>query len=186
MSFLLRSARALVAARRCRLAGAAAVFLAAAAGASAEPGIALLRDVATSGEAARAGAAEFDILLVVARLRQEHPDAGLVCVGNRDGAFHAAAEAVLTRVVLMGVPVVKLAQRDPMPVNPDDVFVEGGALPPAVARRLLADCIVRFGPPAAAADPSRPTAREIAATRRKLALYQAVFQAGMAQQVAMH
>ena len=143
-----------------------------------EPAVAEFHDVAWSaGDNPRIGAAEMTILMRVAQLRQGHPLAGLVCVGNRDGAFHPSTEDTLTRVALMGVPIVKLALSSAMPVNPDDVFIEAGILAPATAKRLLADCLGRFGAPPAAVDPSHPTARELAAVYAKLVLYQSVFDA---------
>lgn len=151
-----------------------------------EPAVGEYRDLAwIPGDSSKNGAAEMAILMSVARLRQEHPLAGLVCIGNRDGAFHAATEDTLARVALMGVPVVKLAQSDPMPVNPSDVFIEAGTLAPAAAKRLLSECLARFGAPPAAADPDHPTARELTATRRKLALYQSVFDTANAPRVAL-
>lgn len=155
---------------------------------AADPAVGEFHDVAWApGDSAKSGATEMVILLSVARLRQgsDHPLAGLVCIGNRDGAFHTATEDTLARVALMGVPVVKLAQGDPMPVNPTDVFVEAGTLAPAMAKRLLSECLARFGAPPAAADPDHPTTHELTATRRKLALYQSVFDAASAPQVAM-
>jgi hypothetical protein len=148
--------------------------------------VAEFHDIAWSpGDSSKNGASEMAILMCVAQLRQGHALAGLVCVGNRDGAFHAATEDTLARVALMGVPVVKLSQADPMPVNPDDVFIEAGVLPPATAKRLLSECLARYGAPPAAADPTHPTARELAATRAKLALYQTKFDAANATQVAL-
>ena len=154
--------------------------------AAAEPAVGEFHDVAWApGDSSKNGAAELAIFMSVARLRQDHALAGLVCIGNRDGAFHTATEDTLVRVALMGVPVVKLAQSDAMPVNPTDVFVEAGTLAPALAKRLLSECLARFGAPPAAADPDHPTARELTATRRKLALYQSVFDAANVTQVAM-
>jgi hypothetical protein len=153
---------------------------------AADPAVGEFHDVAWApGDSSKNGAAEMSILMSVARLRQDHSLAGLVCVGNRDGAFHAATEDTLVRVALMGVPVVKLAQSDPMPVNPTDVFIEAGTLAPVVAKRLLSECLARFGAPPAAADPDHPTARELTATRRKLALYQSVFDTANAPRVAL-
>ena len=153
---------------------------------AAAPAVGEFHDVASMpGDHSRAGATEMTILMRVAQLRQGHPLAGLVCVGNRDGAFHAATEDALTRVALMGVPVVKLAQSDPMPVNPDDMFVEAGVMEPVVAKRLLAECLERYGAPPAAADPDHPTTRELAATRTRLALYQSVFSAAGTSPVAI-
>lgn len=153
---------------------------------AADPAVGEFHDVAWApGDSSKSGATEMSILMSVARLRQDHPLVGLVCVGNRDGAFHLTTEDTLVRVALMGVPVVKLAQKDPMPVNPTDVFVEAGTLAPVVAKRLLSECLARFGAPPAAADPDHPTVRELTATQRKLALYQSVFDAANATQVAL-
>ncbi|HWA10329.1 MAG TPA: hypothetical protein VG838_12825 [Opitutaceae bacterium] len=154
--------------------------------AAADPAVAEFRDPAwSSGESVRSGATEMAILMRVALLRQDHPLAGLVCIGNRDGAFHASTEDTLARVALMGVPVAKLAQASPMPDNPDDLFIEAGVLAPEVAKRLLVQCLARYGAPPVAADPGRPTPRELAAIRAKLALYQKVFDAAGLSAVAL-
>ena len=142
----------------------------------AAPGIALVRSTRWSpNDAERDGASEFEILLSVARLLESHPLAGVIGVGNRNGAFLPAAERALERAASMGLPVVKLAAQGSLPVNPDNLFIEAGSLSSDEARSVLAECLVTLGALPPAADILRPTAKELAAIRAKLTRYQLAF-----------
>lgn len=144
----------------------------------AEPAVTLFYEPRVlPGDATRDGAAEFSVLVQVAQLRQHHPLAGLVCVGNRCVLLAIRTEATLGRVALMGVPVVKLPGGGERPANPAQVFVEARAMDPAAAQRLLATCLARYGAPPAARDPARPTPPELDAIRAKVSQYQALFDA---------
>ncbi|HEX2853507.1 MAG TPA: hypothetical protein VHO24_09730 [Opitutaceae bacterium] len=154
--------------------------------AAAEPAVAVLYGSAWSpGDAARDGAAEFEVLLCAARVRHAAPLAGIVGVGARRGSFPPAAELALERVAHMGVPVVRVAQQGALSANENDVFIEAGSLAPADAKRLLGECLQRYGPLPSAADPMHPTKKERAAIRAKLADYQLQFDARNAAQLAM-
>jgi hypothetical protein len=154
--------------------------------AASEPAVAVLYGSAWSpGDAARDGAAEFEVLLCAARVRQTAPLAGIVGVGARRGSFPPAAEMALERVAHMGVPIVRVAQLGNLAANENDVFIEAGSLAPTEAKRLLSECLRRCGPLPAAADPTRPTKKERAAIQAKLAEYQQQFDARNASHLAM-
>jgi hypothetical protein len=171
----------------CVLAGASGALPRAAATGAAPPGVAVFYETpALPGDPARDGAAEFSVLLCVAQLRQHHPVAGLVCVGNHYTDLQFRTERTLGRVALMGVPVVKVAWQGHLPANPELIFVAARALTPAAAEGLLAECLTRYGAPPAARDPAHPTASELAALRAQVARYQRIFDASNhATQVAM-
>lgn len=154
--------------------------------AASEPAVAVLYGSAWSpGDSARDGAAEFEVLLCAARVRQAAPLAGIVGVGARRGSFPPAAELALERVAHMGVPVVRLASNGTLSANDGDVFIEAGSLTPTDAKRLLSECLQRCGPLPAAIDPTRPTKKEKAAIQAKLAEYQLQFDARNAGHLAM-
>jgi hypothetical protein len=85
----------------------------------------------------------------------------------------------------MGIPVVRLAQSAPLAPHQGDPFIEAGSLSPAEAKRILAECLARFGALPAAADPAKPTRKESAALQAKLTLFQAQFDARNPAQIAM-
>jgi len=152
---------------------------------AAEPKVAVLYGAKWSpGDAARDGAAEFEVLMCAANVRQGNAPGGIVGVGPRHGAFCPSAEMVLERVAHMGVAVVRLAAAEPMPAHDGDAFVEAGTLSPAEAKRVLTECLARYGAPPAAADPAHPTKQEQAAIEAKIALYQFQFDAQSAVRVA--
>jgi hypothetical protein len=161
-------------------------ILTSAASSATEPAVAVLYgSVWSPGDTARDGAAEFEVLMCAARLRSGSTLAGLIGVGNKHGSFSPSAETALERVALMGIPVVRLAQGETLPAHDGDVFIEAGTLSAQDAKRLLAECLTRYGPLPAAADPVRPTKKERAALLNRLALYQLQFDTRNAAQLAM-
>ena len=151
-----------------------------------EPAVTVLYGAKWSPQdATREGAAEFEVLLCAARMQQSHVLSGIVGVGPHHGAFSPGAEIALQQVAHMGIPIVRLAAIGPFPAHDGDVFVEAGTLSPAEAKRLLTECLARFGAPPPAVDPRHPTPKELAAIQAKLALYQTQFNARNATQVAM-
>jgi L-asparaginase len=151
-----------------------------------EPAVAVLFGSAWSlGDAVRDGAAEFEVLMCVAQLQHASRVAGLVSVGYRRGSFPPAAEAALQRVAHMGIPVVRLAQSASIPSHDGDPFIEGGSLSPAEAKRLLAECLKRYGTLPVAADPARPTKNESQALQAQLTLYQTQFDSHNPTGIAM-
>lgn len=139
-------------------------------------GTAIIYDAPWSpGDAPRSGAAEFTVLLSVARLRHDHTRAGIVAVGNQNGLLQPATEDALTRAALMGVAVVRLSGSAHAPALPDDLFIAAPSQPALIVEKILSDCLVRFGAPPAAVNPAKPTARETAAIRRVISRYQMAF-----------
>jgi L-asparaginase len=153
---------------------------------AAEPAVAVLYGSAWSpGDTARDGAAELEVLLCVARVCHENPLAGIVGVGSQRGSFPPAAEAALERVARMGIPVVRLAQNGPVPAHEGDMFIEAGGLSATEAKRLLSECLARYGPLPVAADPASPTKKESLVLQTKIALFQRQFDVRNSTQVAM-
>jgi len=131
--------------------------------------VVVVRDAGWSqGDASRAGAAEFIILMEIARLQHAGTGGGLVAVGDRRGLFSAGAEAALARAVLGGVPVVKLAARGRVVADPAGLFLDGGALSADAAQAVLAQCLRKYG--------AWPARREVTPElRERLRLYQQEF-----------
>lgn len=99
----------------------------------------------SQGDPAKEGAAEFVILLEIARLRQVHKEGGLVAVGDRRGLFNPGAEEALRQAVLQGLPVVKLARSGRVLPAPHGLFLDGGDLSVEEARQVLTRCLERYG-----------------------------------------
>lgn len=115
---------------------------------------------------------------LVRRLLAESELAGVVAESVQGGHFDAAESAVLERLALQGLPVVKTfrgATAGFVYPNPGNLLIEGSNLPANKARILLMACLWRFGCPPPAANPDRPTSEEKAAIRAHLAKFQAVF-----------
>jgi hypothetical protein len=78
--------------------------------------------------------------------------------------------------VFSGLPVVFCGRGNTegfaVPMPP---FIAGANLTVTKARLLLMACLMKFGALPPAADPTRPTAAETAATMAKVAQYQAIF-----------
>jgi hypothetical protein len=131
--------------------------------------VAVLRAAPWSpGDPAREGASELEVLCQVASLRKAHRAVGLIAVGDRHGLFTRGGENALRFVALQGVPVARLAPGGEVARDPDDLFLDGGRLTAAEAAAVLERCLNRHGSPPAAADPDRPTPRELAAIRNYL------------------
>jgi L-asparaginase len=121
------------------------------------------------------GAGEFEVLLSVARLRQEHCTTGLVSIGDRNGVRSSGGERALRRLALTGVTVVKLAPKGQVAADPQELFVDAHRLSAEQAGIVLRQCLERYGAPPAAADPDRPTPKELVAIRSHLRHFQAAF-----------
>lgn len=142
------------------------------------PSVAVVKSPSWSpNDAEREGASEFEILISIAQLLETTPLAGVVGVGNRNGAFLPAAEQALARTVAMGLPVVKLSADGALPVIPDNLYIEAGSLSPEEARHTLAECLLTLGTLPPARDILNPTRQELAAIHAKLARYQLIFDA---------
>jgi L-asparaginase len=59
--------------------------------------------------------------------------------------------------------------------DPDAYFIAGSNLTATKARMLLMACLLKFGSLPPAKDPENPTPTELAATRKAVADYQAIF-----------
>lgn len=115
---------------------------------------------------------------LVARSLAESPLSGVVAESVQGGHFSAPEVAALEQVALRGLPVVKVfrgATGAFVYPSPGNLLIEGSNLNSSKARVLLMACLLRFGSLPPAADPAHPTAVELAATRARIAQYQAVF-----------
>ena len=99
----------------------------------------------SQGDAVREGAAEFMILMEIARIRRAPGNGGLVGVGDRRGLFGPGAEEALHRAVLNGLPVVKLAASGRVLPAPHGLFLDGQNLPEQEACTVLARCVEKYG-----------------------------------------
>jgi L-asparaginase len=164
------------------LAGALATGRSAAASAE----IAVLQSPLRSpGDVVREGAGEFEVLVSVARLQQDHRAVGVVGVGNRRGLFPSGGEHALHFFALQGVPIVKLAQGGAPAADPEGLFLAGNNLTESEAAAVLARCLDRFGSPPRAADPDDPTKDELAAIRAYLRPYREAFALASARRLAL-
>lgn len=113
-------------------------------------------------------------------LLEKYPLAGIVGEGTAPySSMSKSQDLALEKAVLSGVPVVKTARGDAsglVRVNRNNLFIEGNNLVTTKARLLLTAAIMKFGPMPHAADPDHPKPEEIAAIKKKIELYQAVFE----------
>ncbi len=107
------------------------------------------------------------------------PLAGIVAEGSTPyGGMDMATEAVLRRALYSGVPYVKVGRGNPEGYVTRDTApfgIAGGDLASPKARLLLIACLLRFGAPPPAVDPTRPTPDEVAAVSGHLARFQEAF-----------
>lgn len=131
-----------------------------------------------SGEPDPAG--EKGIAATIDLLLDRYPLAGIVGEGLAPySSMSASQDKALQFAVLSGLPVVKTARGDArglVKVNPDNLFIEGNNLTATKARLLLTAAIMKFGPLPHAADPAHATPAEVAAIKKRIELYQEVFQ----------
>jgi hypothetical protein len=166
----------------------AATLLTALPGLTAKPstvGVAILQAVPWSPhDSARDGAGEFEVFLRIAQLRQSHQAAALVSVGDRNGVRRSGGEKALAHAALSGLPVARLAPGGAVAAVPLGIFLDGGTLSPEHTQRVLEQCLERHGAPPAAANPERPTARELTAIRAHLQPFQTALNVAAAALVA--
>lgn len=127
----------------------------------------------SQGDAVREGAAEFMILMEIARLQRDAAKGGLVGVGDRRGLFGPGAEEALQQAVLNGVPVVKLAAGGRVLQAPHGLFLDGQGLAEQEACIVLARCVEKHG--ALPAVGGRGDAERLAELRERLKRYQDEF-----------
>ena len=83
---------------------------------------------------------------------------------------------MMLKAVHSGMPVARVGRGNNEGFAPArDRFIGGGNLTATKARLLLMACLMKFGSLPPASDPDHPTEAELAAIRKKLAEYQAVF-----------
>ena len=147
------------------------MLLPASAGA-ADAAVAVIRDAGWSpATAVGEGAGEFEVLLSVARLLEDHPRVAVVGIGGRNGIVSDGAERALRYVAFRGVPVVMLADGGLPKPDPEGIFLSGRNLTVSEVSSVLRRCLDRYGPLPAAADPAHPSSREVAALRADLQPY---------------
>ncbi len=129
----------------------------------------------------REGAGEFQVMMSVANLQNSHSTVGLVGVGNRHGMFPAGSEHALRFFALHGVPVAKLARGDELAADPEGLFIDAGTLSEKDAAAVLTHCLNRYGAPPLAANPDKPTVRELEAIRKSLRPFREAFALANAQ-----
>ena len=83
----------------------------------------------------------------------------------------------MLRTVHSGLPVVRVGRGNTEGFVPlhDPSFIGGSNLTATKARLLLMACLMKFGSLPPAASPDHPTSEEAAATHKKVADYQTVF-----------
>lgn len=113
-------------------------------------------------------------------LLEKYPLAGLIGEGSSPYSnLSASQDKALEKAVLSGLPVVKVARGDAhafVNVNRNNLFIEGNNFIATKARLLLTAALMKYGPLPHAADPTQPTPDELTAIKKKIELYQAIFQ----------
>lgn len=125
------------------------------------------------GDTVREGAAEFMVLMAVARLERLPVKGGLVGVGDRRGLFGPGTEAALHRAVLRGVPVVKLAASGRVLPAPHGLFLDAQNLSEQEACAVLVQCLAKHGALPAVGETA--VEAEVARLREQLRRYQDEF-----------
>jgi L-asparaginase len=117
------------------------------------------------------------VALVGQKLRAERL-AGFVAEGLTPyGTMTSSVrQAVLLKAVYSGLPVARVGRGSPEGfADPHEYFIAGSNLTSTKARMLLMACLLKFGSLPPASDPDNPTSEELAATRKAVAAYQAIF-----------
>jgi L-asparaginase len=88
--------------------------------------------------------------------------------------------AALSIAIFSGLPVVRVGRSDPggrLASDVNDPFIRGSNLDANKARLLLIAAMLRVGRLPRARNPRSPSSTEREATRRKVALFQEIFEA---------
>lgn len=99
----------------------------------------------SQGDPVKEGAAEFMVLIELARLSQQPGRGGFVGIGDRRGLFGPGVEQAMQQAVLRGVPVVKLAAGGQVLAAPHGLFLDGSTLSEQEACAVLARCLDKYG-----------------------------------------
>ncbi|MBV9202230.1 MAG: hypothetical protein JOY83_21375 [Alphaproteobacteria bacterium] len=123
--------------------------------------------------------AEVDLVTLIGHMLKSAPLAGFVVEGYTPygRSTSKARHQAMLRAVYSGLPVVRVGRGNTegfVPLHDPD-FIGGSNLTATKARILLMACLMKFGCLPPAVDPDHPTSAETAATREKIALYQAIF-----------
>ena len=123
--------------------------------------------------------AEVDLVALIGHMLKSAPLGGFVVEGYTPYGRPSskARHRAMLRAVYSGLPVVRVGRGNTegfVPVHDPD-FIGGSNLTATKARILLMACLMKFGCLPPAADPDHPTSAETAATREKVAMYQAIF-----------
>ena len=136
-------------------------------------------DVWYDDEAAAPPVPEKGITGPMDALLEKYPLAGIIAEGlSPYASLSQSQEKALELAAASGLPVVKVARGDAhalVRVNPNSLTIEGNNLIATKARLLLTAALMKYGPMPPAADPMNPTDAEKDAIRKKIALYQEIF-----------
>jgi hypothetical protein len=143
------------------------------------PRVAISKDASYWDDNAGDPEAEVDLVALIGHMLQSAPLAGFVVEGYTPYGRPASKSRhrLMLRAVYSGLPVVRVGRGNTegfVPVHDPD-FIGGSNLTATKARILLMACLMKFGSLPPAADPDHPTSAETAATREKVAMYQAIF-----------
>ncbi|MBI4464342.1 MAG: asparaginase [Acidobacteria bacterium] len=122
---------------------------------------------------------EVELLARIGKNLEEFPLSGFVLEGNSPYGFtYDSMDAALKRAVLRGMPVVRTGRGNHegfTPTTPNDIWIAGSNLTATKARLLLMACLMKFGSLPVPVDPDNPTQTELEEIRKKIAVYQTVF-----------
>ncbi|MGC2124579.1 MAG: asparaginase domain-containing protein [Xanthobacteraceae bacterium] len=119
-----------------------------------------------------------DLIALLARKLDAGRLAGFIIEGTSPyGKMTSSVrQSVMRRAIYSGLPVARVGRGSPEGfADPDEYFIAGSNLTATKARMLLMACLLKFGSLPPAKDPENPTAVELAATRKSVAAYQAIF-----------
>jgi hypothetical protein len=119
-----------------------------------------------------------DLVALVGRKLEAGRLAGFVIEGTvpYGKMTSSVRQAVLQKAVYAGLPVVRVGRGSPEGfADPHEYLIAGSNLTATKARMLLMACLLKLGSLPPARDPQNPTAEELAATRKAVAAYQAIF-----------
>jgi L-asparaginase len=119
-----------------------------------------------------------DLIALLARKLDASRLAGFVIEGTTPyGKMTSSVrQTLMRRAIYSGLPVARVGRGNPEGfADPDAYFIAGSNLTATKARMLLMACLLKFGSLPPAKDPENPTPTELAATRKAVADYQAIF-----------
>jgi L-asparaginase len=119
-----------------------------------------------------------DLTALVARKLEAGRLAGFIIEGTvpYGKMTSSVRQSVLQKAVHGGLPVARVGRGSPEGfADPHEYFIAGSNLTATKARMLLMACLLKLGSLPPAKDPNHPTPDELAATRKAVAAYQAIF-----------